>query len=104
MGGIILVGTATLEPVVVKVFLTLRDRGDTLRMLKHNLKGLPSKSTTFDTHFKRERSTPGMNYESWNKAKKQLSFEEINKRRNTGACMNCGEVGQVSNDSPKPKP
>ena len=70
---------------------------------KADFKG-SSTSTTFDTHLKRERSTSGRSYESWSKAKKRLSFEEINKRRNTSAyCMNCGEVGHVINDCPKPK-
>ena len=70
---------------------------------KANFKG-PSKFTTFDNHLKRERSTSSGNYVSWNKAKKQLSTEEINIRRSKGACMNCGEVGHVFNDCPKPKP
>ena len=62
-----------------------------------------SKSTTFDKHFKRERSNI-RNYDSWNKAKKRLTTDEINTRRNTGVCMNCGEVGHVFNDCPKSKP
>ena len=61
-----------------------------------------SKSNIFDKHFKRKRNNK--NYDSWNKAKKRLSTDEINKRRNTSACMNCGEVGHVFNDCPKPKP
>ena len=60
--------------------------------------------TTFDKHLKRELSTPGRNYDSWNKTRKRLSTEDINIRRNTRACMNCGEVGYVFNDCPKPKP
>ena len=63
-----------------------------------------SKSITFDKHSKRERSANSKNYESWNKAKKRLSTDEINRRRDTSACRNCGEVGHVFNDCPKPKP
>ena len=70
---------------------------------KEDSKG-SSKSTTFDRHFKRERSTNNKSYDSWNKAKKRLTTNEINKRRNTSASMNCGEVGHVFNDCPKPKP
>jgi len=63
-----------------------------------------SKSTTFDTHLKRERCTSSKNYDSWSKAKKRLSTEEISKCRNIGACVNYGEVDHVFNDFPKPKP
>ena len=42
MGRKNLAATATLDSVVVKVFLSQRDRGNTLRMLKHSLKGLSS--------------------------------------------------------------
>jgi hypothetical protein len=91
--------TATLEPVVVKVFLTLWDRGDTV---KSDFKG-SSKSTTFDKHLKREGSNI-RNHDTWNKAKKRLTIDEIYKRRNICACMNCGEVGHVFNNGPKPKP
>ena len=42
MGRKFLAVTAALELVAVKVFLILRDRGDTLRMLKQTLKGLSS--------------------------------------------------------------
>ena len=70
---------------------------------KANFKG-PSKSTTFDKHSKRERSANSKNYDSWNKAKKRVSTDEINRRRNTCACMNCGEVRHAFNDCPKPKP
>ncbi len=63
-----------------------------------------SKSDTFNKHSKRERNDNGKNYDSWNKAKKRLTLDEINRRRNTGACMNCGEVGHVFKDCPKPKP
>jgi hypothetical protein len=62
-----------------------------------------SKSTTFGKHLKRESSNI-RNYDSWNKAKKRLTADEINIRRNIGACMNCGEAGNVFNDCPKPKP
>jgi len=74
-----------------------------LKNTKAGFKG-SSKSTTFDKHTKRERSANINYYDSWNKAKKRMSTDEINKRRNTGACMNCGEVGNVFNDCPKPKP
>jgi hypothetical protein len=70
---------------------------------KADFKGF-SKSTTFDTHSNRERSSNYKNYDSWNKAKKRLSIDETNIRRNTCACMNCGEFGHVVNDCPKPKP
>jgi hypothetical protein len=70
---------------------------------KADFKG-STKLTTFDNHLKRERSTSGKKYDSWNKAKKQRSTEEINIHRNTSACMNCGEVGNVFNARPKPKP
>ncbi len=63
-----------------------------------------SKSVTFNKHSKRERSDNGENYDSWNKAKKRLTPDEVNRRRNTGACMNCGDVGYVFKDCPKPKP
>ena len=63
-----------------------------------------SKSTTFDKQSKRERNANNKNYGSWNKAKKRLSTNEINRRRNTCACMNYGEVGNVFNDCPKLKP
>ena len=63
-----------------------------------------SKSVTFNKHFKRERSDNGKNCDSWNKAKKRLEPDEISRRRNTCACMNCGEVGHVFKDCPKPKP
>ena len=63
-----------------------------------------SKSTTFDNHSERERSSNSMNCESWNRAKKRISPDEFNLRRNTSACMNFGEVGHVFNDCPKPKP
>ena len=71
---------------------------------KSDFKG-SSKSTTFDKHStKRERSANNKNYYSWNKAKKRLSTDEINRRGNISACMNCGEVGHVFNDCSKPKP
>ncbi len=63
-----------------------------------------SRSVTFNKHTKRERSGNKKNYESWNKAKKRLTSDEINRRRNTTACMNCGEDGHVFKDFPKPKP
>jgi hypothetical protein len=63
-----------------------------------------SRTVTFNKHTKRERSDNNKNYESWNKAKKRLTTDEINRRRNTGACMNCGEVGHVFKDCLKPKP
>jgi hypothetical protein len=63
-----------------------------------------SKSATFDKHFKRERSDNSNNYDSWNKAKKRLTTDEINRRRNTCACMNCAEVGHKFIECPKPKP
>jgi hypothetical protein len=64
-----------------------------------------SKSVTFNKHSKRERDDNGKNYESWNKAKKRLTLDdEINRRRNISAYMNCGEVGHVFKDCPKPKP
>jgi hypothetical protein len=62
-----------------------------------------SKSDAFDKHSKRERSDNNKNYDSWNKAKKRLTLDEINRRRNTDACMNCGEVGHIFKDCPKPK-
>jgi len=70
---------------------------------KADFKG-PSKSTTFDKNLKRERSKSGRNHDSWNKAKKRMSTDDINARRNTSACMNYGEMGHVFNDCPKPKP
>ena len=63
-----------------------------------------SKSVTFNKYTKRERGDNGKNYDSWNYAKKRLTPAEINRRRNTGACMNCGEVGHVFKYCPKPKP
>jgi hypothetical protein len=63
-----------------------------------------SKSVTFNKHTNRERSDNSKNYDSWNKAKKRLTPNEINRGRNTGACMNCGEVGHVIKDCPKSKP
>ena len=63
-----------------------------------------AKSVTFNKQAKRERNDNGKNYDSWNKAKKRLTTDEFNRRRNTGACMNCGEVGHVFKDCPKPKP
>jgi len=63
-----------------------------------------SKSVAFDKHVKRERSDNNKNYDSWNKAKKQLTTDEINRRRNTSACLNCGEVGHMFKNCPKPKP
>ena len=63
-----------------------------------------SKSVTFNKHSKRERSDNGKNCDSWNKAKKRLTPDEINRRRNTCACMNSGELGHVFKDCPKPKP
>ena len=74
-----------------------------LKDAKEDFQG-SSKSTTFDKHSKREYSANNKNYDSWNKAKKQLSTDEINRRRNTGACINCGEVGHVFNVCSKPKP
>ena len=62
-----------------------------------------SKSTTFVKRLKRESSN-SRNYDSWNKDKRRLTTDEINKRRNTGACMNCGEVGHMFDDCSKPKP
>ena len=70
---------------------------------KADFKG-SSKSATFDKHFKRERSDNNKNYDSWNKAKKRLTTDEINRRRNTSACLNCGEIGHLFKDRPKPKP
>ena len=63
-----------------------------------------SMSVTVNTHSTRERNDNGKNYDYWNKAKKRLTSNEINRRRNTSACMNCGEVGHVFKDCPKPKP
>ncbi len=63
-----------------------------------------SKSTTCNKHSKRKRSDNNKNYDSWNKAKKRLTPDENNRRRSTGACMNCGEVGHVFKGCPKPKP
>jgi hypothetical protein len=64
----------------------------------------PSKSTAFSKHLKRERSDDNKSYDSWNKAKKRLTSDEFNRRRNTNACINCNEVGHVFKDCPKPKP
>jgi hypothetical protein len=61
---------------------------------KADFKG-SSKSATFDKHSKRERSDNNKNNDSWNKAKKRLTNDEIIRRRNTCACMNCGEVGHT---------
>ena len=63
-----------------------------------------SRSVTFNKQTRRDRNDNSKNYESWNKAKKRLTSDEINRRRNTDACMNCGEVGYVFKDCPKPKP
>ena len=64
----------------------------------------PSRSVTFNKHVKRERNDNNKNYDTWNKAKKRLTTDEFNRRRNTDSCMNCGEVGHVFKDCPKPKP
>ncbi len=71
--------------------------------VKSDFKG-SSKSATFDKHFKRERRANSKNSDSWNKAKKRLTTDEINRRRNTCTCMNNGEIGHMINDCPKPKP
>ena len=63
-----------------------------------------SRSIIFNKHVKRERNDYNKNYESWNKAKKRLTTDEVNRRRNTSACMNCGEVNNLFQDYPKPKP
>jgi hypothetical protein len=63
-----------------------------------------SRSVTFNKQVKRERNDNSKNNDSWNKAKKRLTTDEINRRRNTSACMNCGEVGHVFKDCPKPTP
>ena len=55
-----------------------------------------SKSIASDKQFKRERSANIKNYDFWNKANKRLTTDEINRRHNTSACMNCGEVGNFS--------
>ena len=70
---------------------------------KADFKG-SSKFVTFDKHSKRECSANIKNYDSWNIAKKRLSTDEINRRHNTGACLNRGEIGHEFNDCPKPKP
>ena len=63
-----------------------------------------SRSVNFNKHTKRERSDNSKNYESCKDTKKRLTTDEINRRRNTCAFMNCGEVGHVFKDCPKPKP
>ena len=50
-----------------------------------------TKLTTFDRSPKRERSTSSRNYESLNRAKRQLTFDAFNRRRQTNACINCRE-------------
>ncbi len=54
-----------------------------------------AKSITFNKQSKRERNGNGKNYDSWNKTKKRLTIDEFNHRRNTCACMNCGEVAMA---------
>ena len=44
-----------------------------------------SKSATLNKHSKRERSNNNKNYDSWNKGKKRLTRDEINRRSNIGA-------------------
>ena len=71
-----------------------KDTSNTLRLWGHpkdakaDFKG-SYKSTTFGKNLKRERSNI-KKYDSWNKAKKRLTTDEINRRRNISACMNCG--------------
>ncbi len=61
-------------------------------------------STSFNKNMKREKSGSDMNYDYWNMAKKRLSADEFNRRRNNNACINCAEVVHRFNDCPKPKP
>jgi hypothetical protein len=61
-----------------------------------------SRSVTFNKQVKRERNDNNKNYDSWNKTEKRLTTDEINRRRNTSACMNYSEVGHVIKDFPKP--
>ncbi len=53
---------------------------------------------------KREKGGSKTNYNSWNKAKEQLTVNEYNRRRSNNACIKCGELGHKFNDYPKPKP
>ena len=67
----------------------------------------PSKSHISDK--KAKFSTSGFksesnnNYESWNKAKDNLTADEYNKLRRTNAYINCGEVGHRFSDCPTVK-
>jgi len=55
----------------------------------------------FSTSGFKSKST---NYDSWNKTKDKLTADEYNKRRRLNACINCGEVGHIFFECPKPKP
>ena len=48
--------------------------------------------------------TESKNEDSWNKVKDKLIADECNKRRQTNACTNCGEVGHTFYDCSNPKP
>ena len=80
------------------------DLGGIKRMRKQILKVL--RSLTFPTLKVRHigGASSSKSYESWNKAKDKLTADEEYRRRRTNACINCGEVGHKSSDSPKPRP
>ena len=103
LGKTLLAVTAALEPPTIKGVSNTMESWGHSKSAKADFKE-SSKSVTFNKHSKRERTDTNKNYDSWNKAKKRLKPDEINRRRNTGACMNCGEVGHVFKDCPKPKP
>jgi hypothetical protein len=65
----------------------------------------PSKPYNFDKIVKTKKATSSSkSYASWNKTKARLTEDEFNKRRQTNACINCGEDGHKSSNCPKPKP
>jgi len=72
--------------------------------VKANLKS-PVKSCNSDKKIKYEKAAScSKSYDSWNKAKANLTENEFNKRRRANACINCGEIGHKFFNCPKPKP